>query len=439
MDTLNITPTNSPLRGTIKIPPDKSLSHRAIIFGALCNGTLEVNNFSSSADCQSTLDIIKYLCIETEYLTSSNIIIKGKGLKGFKEPSSILYAGNSGTTMRLMLGILAGLPFYSVITGDQSLINRPMGRIIQPLSLMGANILARKNNTLAPITICGKDLHSIEYNMPIASAQVKSAILLAGLQAKGITTIYEPAKSRDHTERLLQYLGIKLQIDGLKISIEGQQELEPKKINIPGDISSAAFFIVAASIVKDSSITLTNVGINPTRTGILSVLGKMGADITLSNQQEICGEPVGNISIKYSKLKATTIEGEIIPTLIDEIPIIAVAASLAEGTTIIKEAQDLRNKESDRLKSITLELKKMGADIEETPDGLIINGKNHIEGGCNCESHHDHRIAMALSIAALAAKKPVSIDNAGWINISFPEFTSLLNNLREKDYGKQIF
>ncbi|MGD9579774.1 MAG: 3-phosphoshikimate 1-carboxyvinyltransferase [Vampirovibrionia bacterium] len=439
IDTLDIIPATSPLTGTIEIPSDKSLSHRSVILGSICNGKLHVKNFSLGADCKSTVGILKNLGIEIEYLTDSTLLVHGRGLKGFKEPKDILDAGNSGTTIRIMLGILSGQSFYSVLTGDDCLKKRPMGRVIKPLSSMGSQILARENNTVAPITICGGNLNSIEYKMPIASAQVKSSILLAGLYANGTTIVTEPAKSRDHTERLLKYLGADITVDGLSVSVTGQKELEPKEIKIPGDISSASFFIVAATIVEGSSLTLTNVGINPTRTGLLSVLQNMGADITIENEREVCGEPVGDIVVNYSNLKAIEISGEIIPTLIDEVPIIAVAASVAEGTTIIKDAQDLRNKESDRLKAITSELKKMGVDIEETPDGLIINGSKKIEGGCTCESHFDHRIAMAITIASLAAKNPVTINNADWIKISFPEFSTILNKLREKDYGKQIF
>ena len=439
IDTLNVIPVNSPLTGTIEIPSDKSLSHRAVILGAISNGKLHVKNFSASADCKSTVSILQNLGIEIEYLTKSTLLVHGKGLRGFKEPDNILDAGNSGTTLRIMLGILSGQSFYSVLSGDDSLRNRPMDRVIEPLNSMGSHILGRKNNTVPPITVRGGELTGIEYEMPLASAQVKSSIMLASLYAKGKTTITEPAKTRDHTERLLKYLGADLNVDGNKVIIEGQVELRPREIKIPGDISSAAFFIVAATIIEGSELTLTNVGINPTRTGLLTVLNRMGADITISEEREVCGEPVGNITVRSAKLKATEIKGSIIPTLIDEIPVIAVAAALAEGTTVIKDAQDLRYKESDRLKAISTELKAMGVDIEETHDGLIINGKNKIDGACVCKSHYDHRIAMAITIASLAAKNPVTIENAGWIKVSFPEFSTILNKLREKDYDKQVF
>lgn len=439
IDTLDVIPANSPLKGSIEIPSDKSLSHRAVILGSICNGKLHVKNFSASADCKSTVNILQELGIEIEYLTDSTLLVHGKGLKGFKEPGNILDAGNSGTTLRIMLGILSGQSFYSVLTGDNSLRKRPMGRVIEPLTMMGSRILARENNTVAPITVQGGNLTGIEYKMPIASAQVKSSILLAGLYAKGTTTVIEPVKSRDHTERVLRYLGANLHVNDLRITIEGQSELEPKEIKIPGDISSASFFIVAATIVEGSSLTLINIGINPTRTGLISVLTRMGADIVISDEREVCGEPVGNITVNSSKLRGIEISGDIIPTLIDEVPIIAVAASLANGTTVIKDAKELRNKESDRLSAITTELKAMGVDIEETHDGLIINGKDRIEGACTCKSHYDHRIAMALTIASLAAKNPVTIENAGWIKVSFPEFSTIINKLREKDYGKQVY
>lgn len=439
IDTIDVIPVNSPLVGTIEIPADKSLSHRAVILGAISGGKLHVKNFSSSADCRSTVNILQRLGIEIEFLTKSTLLIHGKGLKGLKEPDYILDAGNSGTTLRIMLGILSGQSFYSVLTGDESLRKRPMGRVIEPLTMMGSQILARENNTVPPVTVRGGNLNPIDYKMPIASAQVKSSLLLASLYTKGTTTLIEPAKSRDHTERLLQYLGADITVEGLKVSIKGQQELQPKEIKIPGDISSAAFFIVAATMVEGSELTLTNVGINPTRTGLLNVLKQMGANIEITEQKEICGELVGTIKVTYSKLKGIEIGGDIIPTLIDEVPIIAVAAATAEGTTVIKDAQELRRKESDRLKAITEELLKIGANIEETPDGLIIKGREKLCGDCTCESHFDHRIAMALTIASLVTRNPVTIKNAGWIKISFPEFGTILNKLRDKEYGQQVF
>lgn len=438
-DILIITPNKRPLTGSIKIPPDKSLSHRAVIFGSICSGNVKVNNFSSGADCKSSANIIKNLNIEIGQTSDNQIIVHGKGLKGYTEPNNILDAGNSGTTIRLMLGMLSGCNIYSVITGDDSLRTRPMARIIEPLKQMGAKIFARNNNKLAPISVIGGNLTGINYQMPISSAQVKSCILIAGMYAEGDTIITEPAKSRDHTERMLKYLGADLYEEGLKVTIKKQVELEPKEINIVGDISSAAFFMVAASIIDGSSIKLTNVGINPTRSGIIKILQHMGSDITIVNQQEISGEPIGDILINSVRLKSTTIDGNIIPTLIDEIPIIAVAAAYAEGTTIIKNAEDLRNKESDRLAAINSELTKIGALIEETKDGLIIHGQKSLKGGCECDSHNDHRIAMSIAIAALGAEEPVIIKNADWIKISFPNFIEFLDKLKEKNHDKQVF
>lgn len=438
-DTLIITPSTKPLTGSIEIPSDKSLSHRAVILGSICGGNVQVNNFSSGADCKNSANVIKNLGIDIEYVSDNRIIIKGKGLKGYIEPNSILDAGNSGTTIRLMLGLLSGCNIYSVITGDESLRSRPMARVIEPLKKMGAKIFARNNNRLAPVSIVGGNLIGINYDIPIASAQVKSCLLLAGMYAEGATVITEPAKSRDHTERMLRYLGADLYEEDLKITIKKQNDLEPKEISIVGDISSAAFFMVGASIVDGSSIKLTNVGINPTRSGIIKVLQNMGSDITIVNQQKISGEPVGDIIINSARLKSTTIDGNIIPTLIDEIPVIAVAAAYAEGTTIIKNAEDLRNKECDRLSAISLELTKMGALIEETSDGLIINGQKSLKGACECDSHHDHRIAMSIAIAALGADEPVVINNAGWIKISFPNFIEFLDRLKDKNNDKQVF
>lgn len=431
MSSLVIKPAQKPLCGQIEIPADKSLSHRAIMFGALCSGKVVVNNFSSGADCKSTFGILKQLGVQFETINESSLLVYGKGIKGFSESENILDAGNSGTTMRLMMGLLSGQNFYSVMTGDHSLIQRPMGRVIKPLSQMGAKIFARKNNTLAPITICGTELHGIEYDLPIASAQVKSAILLAGLNATGKTVITEPSKSRDHTERLIKHLGADVHVDGLQVNISRTDELYTNEITVPGDISSAAFFMVAASIIEGSSLRLLNVGINPTRTGIITVLESMGANISLENEREASGEPVADVVVNSAKLKGTTIQGDIIPSLIDEIPIIAVAACFADGQTIIKDAEDLRNKESDRLKAISLELNKIGADITETDDGLIINGSTSLKGNCTCDSHTDHRIAMSVTIAAMASVGSVCIENAQWINISFPEFISILERISE--------
>lgn len=422
-----VVPLKNPLSGNIIIPPDKSISHRAAMFAALTNDKVFIENFSSGADCKSTLSVLQQLGVEVVFQSDKNLFISNKN--GFIESNNYLEAGNSGTTIRMMSGILAGQNFYSVITGDSSLRKRPMARIINPLKTMGANIWARNNDKLAPISIKGKKLNSIDYNSPIASAQVKSAILLAGLFAEGTTSITEPFKSRDHSERMLQYLDANIVINNCKVSISPCQ-LAPKTLKIPGDISSAAFFLVAGAIVPGSSFVIKNVGLNQTRTGIIDVLKQMNADIKILNQHIECGEEVGDIQINYSDLKGITIEKEIIPRLIDELPVIAVAATQATGTTIVKGAEDLRHKESDRIKTICTELSKLGADIEETPDGFIVNGQTALDGDCVLECYHDHRIAMSAYIAGLIAKKPIGINEFNWVDISFPEFENIFNQLK---------
>jgi len=423
----DVIPVNKPLKGTIEVPADKSISHRAAIFGALTKNKISITNFSSGADCKSTLNVLKQLGIDVEYISDKNIIISGKGLK---EPYDVLDAGNSGTTIRLMTGVLSGSNFYSVLTGDQSLKSRPMARVINPLRSMGAKIFARENDTKAPITVIGSNLAGINYDSPIASAQVKSAVLLAGMSSDGMTSVTEPFKSRDHTERLLSYLDADISINKNSVSVK-KSDLTPKDITIPGDISSAAFFLVAGAIIPDSEIIIQNVGLNSTRTGIIDVLKNMGAEITILNERVECGEEVGDIKISYSNLKGVTIDREIIPRVIDELPIIAVAATQAEGTTIVKGAEDLRHKESDRIKAVCTELKKLGADIQETEDGFIIHGKSKFKGNCILECYHDHRIAMSGYIAGMIADSPIQINEFGWVNISFPEFTTTIEKLLE--------
>ncbi|MFH0702085.1 MAG: 3-phosphoshikimate 1-carboxyvinyltransferase [bacterium] len=426
-NTMKVQPEKNPLKGTVKVPADKSISHRAAIFSALTYNSVIIENFSTGADCKSTLDVLKNLGVNIEYQSEQKIIISNK--TGFKEPNNILDAGNSGTTIRLISGLLAGLDFYSVITGDNSLKSRPMARVINPLKKMGANIWARNNDTLAPISIKGSKLSGILYETPIASAQIKSAIIIAGLSSENTTTIIEPFKSRDHTERLLSYLNADISVYDKKIEIK-KSNLTPKPLIIPGDISSAAFFIVAGTIIQDSEITLKNIGLNPTRTGIIEILKNMGADIKILNQRLECGEEVGDIKVNYSNLKGTVIEKDMIPKIIDELPIIAVAATQAEGKTVIKDAEDLRHKESDRIKAVCSELKKLQANIEETKDGFIIYGKTKLKGNCLLESYHDHRIAMSNYVAGLIADNPVKINDFNWINISFPEFVEIFEKLR---------
>lgn len=411
------------LKGSVTIPSDKSISHRAIMFTSLANGKSIIKNFSKGQDPLSSLKVCKALGIDAEF-SNEELIVKSKGI--LSAPQTQLDCGNSGTTMRLMSGILAGQNFNSTLIGDESLSKRPMKRVIEPLSLMGAKI--ESNEYKAPLKIYGQSLKPINYVSKLASAQVKSCILLAGLNIDGQTSFTEPYVSRNHTEIMLKYMGANISVNNTTVTIE-KSELEPKTIEICGDISSAAYFIVAGLIVPSSKIILKNVGLNPTRTGILEVAEKMGGNIEILDKRNISGEDVGDIQISYSNLNACTIEGEIIPRLIDELPVIAVLATQAKGTTIIKDAQDLRNKESDRIKAVVTELKKIGADIEETPDGFIINGKTNLKGDTEVETYHDHRLAMSLYVAGLICEKPIAINGFEWVDISFPEFDKLFNSL----------
>ena len=419
------------LHGEITIPADKSISHRAVMFSSLAKGTSIIRNFSDGQDPLTTLKIFNQLGIESD-IKENEIIIKSTGK--LKQNNLPLDCGNSGTTMRLVTGILAGQKFNSVLIGDESLSKRPMKRIIEPLTQMGAIIEA--NEYKAPLKITGQDLHAIDYTSQIASAQVKSCILLAGLGVgvnniegrNGITSVTEPYLSRNHTELMLKHMGANITTKGTKVSIQ-KSELSPIEINICGDISSAAYFIVAALIVPNSKIILKNVGLNPTRTGILDVAQKMGANIKILDKKEVYGENVGDIQIEYSELNGCEISSEIIPRLIDEIPIIAVLATQAKGKTVIKDAQDLRNKESDRITAVVTELKKLGANIEETPDGMIIRGKCNLLGDTEVETYHDHRLAMSLYVAGLICEKEILINGFEWVNISFPTFEELFNKL----------
>ena len=421
-----VTPITCPLKGIIKVPADKSISHRAAIFSALVKEPVLISNFSSGADCKSTLSVLEQLGAEINFQSKNNLIISNK--IGFKKPDNVLDVGNSGTTIRLMSGVLAGADFCSVLTGDESLKKRPMSRIITPLRQMNADIQSENNDNKAPIMIKGSKLKGITYNSPIASAQVKSCILLAGLNAEGTTIVEEPFKSRDHTETLLSYFGADIKSEDTKVTIK-KSNLYSKPVSIPGDISSAAFFIVAASIIPDSEIIINGVGLNPTRTGIIDVMKQMGADITILNKRTACNEEIGDIKVKYSDLNAIDIGRETIPRIIDELPIIAIAATQAKGTTIVREAEELRYKESDRIKAVCLELKKLGADIEEATDGFVITGKTKLRGNCVLETYNDHRIAMSEYVAGLIALKPIQIKDFHWVNISFPEFTEIFEKI----------
>ena len=412
------------LNGEITIPSDKSISHRAAIFSLLCDNPLKIKNFSKGDDCHSSLRVISQLGAKVEFESEQNLVITPPS--EIQPPKDELYCGNSGTTMRLMSGLLAGQNFNSILTGDESLSKRPMKRVITPISQMGGKI--ESNDFKAPLKIFGQKLKCIDYNSPLASAQVKSCILLAGLFSEGETSVTEPYVSRNHSELMLKYLGADISWNNTTVKIK-PSKLISKDIEIPGDTSSAAFFLAAGVIIPNSQIKIKNVGLNPTRIGILEVLSKMGADLKIENEKEISGEKVGDITVLTSNLKGTTIEGEIIPKLIDEIPVIAVLATQAQGQTVIKNAGDLRNKESDRIKVIVDGLKNLGAKIEETPDGMIIEGKTELKGGVTLESFHDHRIAMSFYIAGLLCKTPITISGFEWVKISFPEFEELMKKV----------
>lgn len=421
----NITKNFKCLKGEIEIPADKSLSHRAVIFPSLAKGRSVIKNFSDGQDPHSTLKLFQNLGVEIEEVEQGTVIINSTGK--LSKPAQDLDCGNSGTTMRLVSGFLAGQNFNSVLFGDESLSKRPMKRIIEPLTQMGGKISSQDGK--APLSIAGTKLYGIDYTSKIASAQVKSCLLLAGLFANGKTTITEPYLSRNHSEILLKYMGAKITTAQNSVTIE-KSELKPIEMTICGDISSAAYFIVAGLIVPNSCLILKNIGLNPTRTGIIDVVRQMGGKITILDQKEVCGELVGDIKVEYSALKGCQISGDIIPRLIDEIPVIAVLATQAEGETKIADATDLRNKESDRITAVVTELKKLGANIEETADGMIIQGKTPLKGDCTVTTHNDHRLAMSLYVAGLVTEKEISIDEFEWVNISFPTFEKLFEQIK---------
>jgi 3-phosphoshikimate 1-carboxyvinyltransferase len=412
----------SSLRGAIEVPGDKSISHRAVMFGAIANGTTTISNFLAGEDCLSTIDCFRKLGVSITQ-NGNEVVVEGKGIRGLQEPTQILNVGNSGTTTRLLLGILAGCSFHACLIGDESIAKRPMARVTNPLREMGAKIDGREHGNYTPLSIRGGNLQAIRYTSPVASAQVKSAILLAGLMADGTTTVIEPHKSRDHTERMLKAFGGEVVVDGLTVSVTGKQQLTGTHIDVPGDISSAAFFLVAGTIVPNSEITLKNVGLNPTRTGIIDVLKQMGADIAIENVRNEESEPMGDITVRTSELKGIEIGGDLIPRLIDEIPIIALLATQAEGTTIIKDASELKVKETNRIDTVVSELKKLGADIEATEDGMIIRGKTKLKANNTMtDSYGDHRIGMMLAIAACITEGELTLNRSKAIAVSYPSF-----------------
>jgi 3-phosphoshikimate 1-carboxyvinyltransferase len=420
----------SRLQGTLRVPGDKSISHRALMLGALAEGETIIQGLLPGEDPISTARCLRALGADITEINSTEVRVRGTGLGQLKEASDILDAGNSGTTLRLMMGILSSQPgLFSTLTGDSSLRSRPMGRVSTPLSQMGAQILGRQGGKYAPLAILGQSLKPFHYHSPIASAQVKSAVLLAGLLTPGQTLVTEPARSRDHSERMLRAFGAKIYTDeSLTVAVEGPTRLVGQKVMVPGDISSAAFWLVAASIVPDSELLLENVGINPTRTGILEVLQAMGADIQQLNEREQAGEPVADLRVRSAPLKGTTIGGSLIPRLVDEIPVLAVAALAAEGKTIIRDAEELRVKESDRLAVMAQELRKLGAQIQEHPDGLEIQGPQQLTGA-SVSPHTDHRVAMSLAVASLLAQGETVLENPECAGVSYPNFWTTLEQI----------
>ncbi|MCR4418984.1 MAG: 3-phosphoshikimate 1-carboxyvinyltransferase [Clostridia bacterium] len=417
------------LHGTVRVPGDKSVSHRALILGALAEGETLVRGFLPARDCLSTASCLQSLGVEIRQEGPTTVRVAGAGKAGLAEPEDVLDAGNSGTTIRLLLGVLAGCPFYAVLTGDRSLRRRPMGRVVEPLTLMGARIWGREGGRLAPLSILGnRELRPLEYRLPVASAQLKSALLLAGLKAGGVTSVWEPSPSRDHTERLLTSFGAEITREEAWVRVKGPARLQGREVEVPGDFSAAAFFTVAGLLVPGSRVYLTGVGINPTRTGLLDVLLEMGAEIKVDSVRQLGEEPVADLEVRACGLRAVEVGGTLIPRLIDEVPILAVAATQAEGVTVIRDAAELAVKESNRLEAMARELSRLGADVKATPDGLIIRGPTRLHGTV-CDSHGDHRVAMAVAVAGLVAEGETVIREADCIAVSFPDFARELARL----------
>ncbi len=418
------------LHGELFVPGDKSISHRSVMFSALGDGPVHITNFLPGQDCLSTVKCMEALGAEVEFIGDGELVVKGRGIHGLKEPTAVLDAGNSGTTLRLMMGILAPQPFLSTFTGDDSLRMRPMGRVIRPLTMMGATIVGRAEHRYLPITVIpsGKKLRGMVYDMPVASAQVKSAILLAGMYAEGDTTVVEPFPSRDHTERMLEAFGVRTDTSGTSVTIHPVEKFHsPDEIRVPGDISSAAYWMVAASIIPGSHLLLRDVGVNPTRTGILDVMKDMGADIEILNRRVSGGEATADIRVRSAKLRGTSFGAEIMPRLIDEIPILAVAAAFAEGTTVITGAGELRVKETDRLQAVTDEFNKLSpGTVEASEDGLLIRGGRPVKKA-EVFSHEDHRMAMSLAIFGAAGDGAI-LEHPDCVGISYPEFYNILED-----------
>jgi 3-phosphoshikimate 1-carboxyvinyltransferase len=435
LTTLTITP-GQPLRGTIGVPGDKSITHRALILTALAEGVCTLKQYCGGEDCLNTMRALQALGVRIDE-TPDALNVHGKGLWGLAEPAGVIDCGNSGTGIRLLAGLLAGQDFFTVLTGDASVRRRPMGRVVKPLREMGASIGGRKGGELAPLAVSGTTLRGITYASPVASAQVKSSLLLAAVFAKGTTRLSEPRLSRDHTERLFQFFGLPFTRDGLTLTVEGRPSVgwtAVPELIVPGDLSAAAFFIVGATIVPGSDVTITGVGVNPTRTGLLEILQRMGADIQLLHRREQAGEPVADIRVKSAALHGMTITADLIPRTIDEFPILCVAAAVAEGETVIAGAEELRVKESDRIATMAAELRTMGAQVNERPDGMTIRGlggtrENGRLQATTGASHGDHRVAMSLAIAGLTAVGDSAVRDAECIDTSFPGFSRTLLRL----------
>jgi len=418
-----------PLRGHVRVPGDKSISHRALLLGAIAEGTSRVENFLPATDCLATLRAVRALGVEVKERTPTTLIVHGHGLRGLQEPGDVLDCVRSGTTLRLLSGMLAGQPFLSILTGGAQLRQRPMGRIVEPLRLMGATVLGRDGGHRPPLALQGSDLRGIDHTLPVASAQVKSALLLAGLYADGPTTLHEPGPARDHTERMLTAMGSKLRIANGELRITPGERLQALDVTVPGDFSSAAFLIVAAALVPGSEITIEGIGVNPTRTGLLDVLRAMGADVLLYNQSTVSGEPVADLTVRASELRGTGVGGNLVVRTIDEFPILAVAATQARGETVVRDAAELRVKETDRIATTAQALRHLGAEIEPQPDGFLVHGPTPLQGNA-VHSHGDHRLAMTLAIAGLVASGETVVQDVDCITDSFPGFEATLRRLR---------
>jgi 3-phosphoshikimate 1-carboxyvinyltransferase len=420
--------SGAPLRGHVRVPGDKSISHRALLLGAIAEGPSRVEGFLPADDCRVTLHLVRALGIRVQEHTPTTLTVHGRGLHGLQEPDEILSCGRSGTTMRLLAGLLAGQPFFSLLSGDAQLRRRPMGRVVEPLRQMGAAVMGRDGGRLPPLAIQGGDLHGIDYTLPIASAQVKSALLLAGLYADGPTTLRVPGPARDHTERMLLAMGAKLEVGDWGVGISPGRSLQAVEVTVPGDFSSATFLLVSAILVPGSEFTIKEVGVNPTRTGLLDVLQAMGAGVTVQDERTVGGEPVADLTVRTSDLRGVEVGGDLVVRMIDEFPVLAVAATQAHGETVVRDAAELRVKETDRIATTAEELRRLGARIEPRPDGFVVYGPTPLAGNA-VHSHGDHRLAMALAVAGLIAKGETVVQDVACIADSFPRFEVTLAHL----------